>query len=80
MSKPNFFSKIGKMVKDISYVGAVEGREALASGLYAASDKIVTLAEKVEPTENQRIKSDSIQKEWEREKENAKINAQVSAA
>jgi hypothetical protein len=57
-TKSSFFSKLGKMVKDVSYVGVIEGREALATGLYTA-------AEKVEPNEKQRMKSESIQKEWD---------------
>ena len=75
MSKPNFFSKIGKMVKDISYVGAIEGREALASGLFTAAEKVADVAQKIEPTEQQIMRSESIQEEWSK-----KAKTQVSPA
>lgn len=75
MSKPNFFSKIGKMVKDISYVGAIEGREALASGLFTAAEKVADVAQKIEPAEQQIMRSESIQEGWSK-----KAKTQVSPA
>lgn len=81
MSKlSNFFN----LAKDFSAVVAIEGRDAVSEGLRTAADKI-------EPTEQQRKFASSKRNEWEqkaaadakrkeREKENGKINAQVSPA
>ena len=74
-TKSNFFSKMSKMIKDVSYVGAIEGREAIASGLFTAAEKIADVAQKIEPTEAQKIKSDSIQRELGK-----KAQTQVSPA
>lgn len=77
-------SNFVKLAKDFSSVLAIEGRDAVSEGLRTAADKI-------EPTEQQRRFAASKRNEWEqkaaadakrkeREKENGKINAQVSPA